>query len=77
MDSEGHACPVCGQPVETVIRRHKTLGTWVPTWVGGPCRNQKCAAYAEPEGMERAEGSVVGGDDRPAADRERASGRSG
>ncbi|MER6344079.1 hypothetical protein ACWC10_24135 [Streptomyces sp. NPDC001595] len=47
MDSEGHACPVCGQSVETVVRRHKTLGAWVPTWVAGPCRNPKCDAYAE------------------------------
>ncbi|MBZ9642605.1 hypothetical protein [Streptomyces sp. PSKA30] len=45
MDSE-KVCPVCGQPVETVVRRHKTLGAWVPTWVAGPCRNPKCEAYA-------------------------------
>ncbi|GGY46726.1 hypothetical protein GCM10010384_61490 [Streptomyces djakartensis] len=31
--------------METVVRRHKTLGTWVPLWVPGPCRNPECAAY--------------------------------
>ncbi|MET8560474.1 hypothetical protein ABZV75_07610 [Streptomyces flaveolus] len=47
MDSEEHVCPVCGQPVETVVKRHKTLGAWVPVWGPGPCRNPDCAAYAE------------------------------
>ncbi|MFF4399290.1 hypothetical protein [Streptomyces sp. NPDC001480] len=47
MGSEGHACPACGRPVETVIRRHKTLGAWVPLWVPGPCRNPDCPANAE------------------------------
>ncbi len=47
MDSDAHACPVCGQPVDTVVRRHKTLGAWVPVWVAGPCRNRECSAYAE------------------------------
>ncbi|WP_405731345.1 phage terminase large subunit family protein [Streptomyces sp. NBC_00028] len=51
MDSEERVCPVCGQPVETVVHRHKTLGAWVPVWVAGPCRNPDCAAYAE-EGTE-------------------------
>ncbi|GEC07467.1 hypothetical protein SSP24_51220 [Streptomyces spinoverrucosus] len=46
MDSTEHVCPECGQPVDTVIRRHKTLGAWVPVWVAGPCRNPKCEAYA-------------------------------
>ncbi|MEV5353903.1 hypothetical protein [Streptomyces sp. NPDC052693] len=45
MGSEEHVCPTCGQPVETVVRRHKTLGTWVPRWVAGPCRNPECGAY--------------------------------
>jgi hypothetical protein len=53
MDSDTHVCPVCGQPVETVVRRHKTLGAWVPVWVPGPCRNPECEAYAE-EGAEGA-----------------------
>ncbi|AZP20352.1 hypothetical protein ACIGMX_08030 [Streptomyces aquilus] len=55
MDSEGHACPVCGQPVETVVKRHKTLGAWVPVWVAGPCHNPECAAHVEP-GTEREKG---------------------
>ncbi|QIJ64687.1 hypothetical protein [Streptomyces sp. JB150] len=54
MDSEKRACPVCGQPVETVVRRHKTLGAWVPTWVAGPCRNPTCAEYV-PQGAEATE----------------------
>ncbi|MFI5683983.1 hypothetical protein [Streptomyces sp. NPDC051636] len=52
MGSEEHACPVCGQPVETVVRRHKTLGAWVPVWGPGPCRNPDCPASAEPGGPE-------------------------
>ncbi|MBD0843407.1 MULTISPECIES: hypothetical protein [unclassified Streptomyces] len=51
MGSDAHACPVCGQSVETVVRRHKTLGAWVPRWVAGPCRNPDCEAYVE-EGSE-------------------------
>ncbi|MFI9768779.1 hypothetical protein ACIHJG_18190 [Streptomyces sp. NPDC052415] len=46
--SDRHACPVCGQSVETVVRRHKTLGAWVPRWVAGPCRNPECEARPEP-----------------------------
>ncbi|MEV5463464.1 hypothetical protein [Streptomyces sp. NPDC002788] len=42
MGSEEHVCPTCGQPVETVVRRHKTLGAWVPRWSAGPCRNPEC-----------------------------------
>lgn len=30
--------------METVVRRHKTLGAWVPLWVAGPCRNPGCGA---------------------------------
>ncbi|MBV7697228.1 hypothetical protein [Streptomyces sp. TRM70350] len=51
MDSAEHVCPACGQPVDTVVRRHKTLGAWVPVWVAGPCRNPQCEAYAA-EGAE-------------------------
>ncbi|AEY91631.1 hypothetical protein SHJG_6364 [Streptomyces hygroscopicus subsp. jinggangensis 5008] len=60
MDSEEHACPVCGQPVETIVKRHKTLGAWVPVWGPGPCRDPDCAAYGEtglrPAGQERSAG---------------------
>ncbi|MEU0600023.1 hypothetical protein ABZ484_17540 [Streptomyces sp. NPDC006393] len=44
MDGEEHVCPVCRQPVVAVVRRHKTLGAWVPVWVPGPCRNPECRA---------------------------------
>ncbi|MFI9797758.1 hypothetical protein [Streptomyces sp. NPDC052302] len=53
MGSEEHVCPSCGQPVETVVRRHKTLGAWVPTWVAGPCRNPDCAAHSSEETAEQ------------------------
>ncbi|MEV0692889.1 hypothetical protein [Streptomyces sp. NPDC050388] len=42
MGSDEPVCPACGQPVEMVVRRHKTLGAWVPTWVHGPCGNREC-----------------------------------
>ncbi|WP_086724216.1 hypothetical protein [Streptomyces carpinensis] len=42
MGDEGQVCPVCGQPVEAVVRRRKTLGAWVPVWEPGPCRNPEC-----------------------------------
>lgn len=32
--------------METVIRRHKTLGAWVPVWGPGPCRNPACGSRA-------------------------------
>lgn len=66
MDSEEHACPACGQPVETVVKRHKTLGAWVPVWVAGPCRNPKCEAYAE-GGAEGSEPEGGRGREKPAA----------
>ncbi|GAA2780533.1 hypothetical protein GCM10010521_69350 [Streptomyces rameus] len=47
MGSEERVCPVCGQPVETVVKRHKTLGAWVPVWGPAPCRNPDCAACAD------------------------------
>lgn len=49
MGSEQPVCPACGQPVEWVVRRHKTLGAWVPVWVHGPCRNPQCEKYPEHE----------------------------
>ncbi|MEU0332602.1 hypothetical protein [Streptomyces sp. NPDC006193] len=48
MDSDQPVCPLCGQPVETVVRRHKTLGAWVPVWGPGPCRNPQCPGLADP-----------------------------
>ncbi|AYN39495.1 hypothetical protein D9753_11835 [Streptomyces dangxiongensis] len=44
MDSEQQVCPVCGQPVDMVVRRHKTLGAWVPVWSPGPCHSPDCAS---------------------------------
>ncbi|MGA5385831.1 hypothetical protein [Streptomyces pseudogriseolus] len=35
-------CGSCGQPVETVVTRHKTLGVNVPRWRAGPCHNPGC-----------------------------------
>ncbi|WP_258565055.1 hypothetical protein [Streptomyces sp. WELS2] len=52
MGGEESVCPVCGQPVETVVKRHKTLGAWVPVWGRGPCRNPDCAAYTGSDGPE-------------------------
>ncbi|GAA0308534.1 hypothetical protein GCM10010302_54090 [Streptomyces polychromogenes] len=49
----GHAqrtCPACGSPVETVVRRRKSLGIFVPQWGPGPCRNPRCPQYAPAEG---------------------------
>ncbi|MFJ4695007.1 hypothetical protein [Streptomyces sp. NPDC088766] len=48
MDREKHVCPDCGQTVDTVVRRHKTLGAWVPRWVAGPCHNPDCDSFLEP-----------------------------
>ncbi|MFE6824313.1 hypothetical protein [Streptomyces sp. NPDC057690] len=54
MDREQRVCPTCGQPVQSVVRRHKTLGAWVPRWVPGPCHNPRCEAYVEPGTRHRA-----------------------
>lgn len=64
MGSDQHVCPACGQPVETVVRRHKTLGTWVPLWVAGPCRNPECGAYDAEGGTGTGTGDS-GEDTRP------------
>jgi hypothetical protein len=53
--------------VDRVVRRHKTLGAWVPVWVGGPCRNPECADRAVPETGATGEARVAG----DAADHER------
>ncbi|MER6911623.1 hypothetical protein ABT354_08135 [Streptomyces sp. NPDC000594] len=44
----GQQCPVCGEPVGTVITRRKTLGAFVPSWGPGPCRNADCTAFDLP-----------------------------
>ncbi|WP_329364481.1 hypothetical protein [Streptomyces sp. NBC_01483] len=45
MGTDEHVCPACRQPVTTVVRRHKTLGAFVPVWGPGPCHNPECEAY--------------------------------
>ncbi|MFI0168441.1 hypothetical protein [Streptomyces sp. NPDC017095] len=56
MGSEESVCPVCGQPVGTVVKRHKTLGAWVPVWGPGPCHNPGCAARADTDPARPAAG---------------------
>lgn len=47
---EQQMCPACGSPVETLIRRRKSLGIFIPEWVAGSCRNPDCPRYVAPEG---------------------------
>ncbi|MFE9093743.1 hypothetical protein [Streptomyces sp. NPDC007264] len=47
MTGRERVCPSCGQPVGTVVRRHKTLGAFVPVWRPGPCRNPLCPRHRE------------------------------
>ncbi|MFD5629209.1 hypothetical protein [Streptomyces sp. NPDC127072] len=47
MGTDEYVCSTCGEPVATVVKRHKTMGAWVPAWVAGPCRNPHCETYAE------------------------------
>ncbi|MFF7170372.1 MULTISPECIES: hypothetical protein [Streptomyces] len=61
MDSDERVCPVCGQPVETVVRRHKTLGAWVPVWTGGPCHNPGCEASDRAVGSGEDHGGAPAG----------------
>ncbi|MEU6801381.1 hypothetical protein [Streptomyces neyagawaensis] len=64
MGTDEQVCPACGQPVATIVRRHKTLGAFVPVWGPGPCRNPKCDAYvdraAEAEGAAAERTRAVG-----------------
>ncbi|MEU6217084.1 hypothetical protein ABZ845_06095 [Streptomyces sp. NPDC047022] len=53
MDREHQVCPSCGQPVAAVVRRHKTLGAFVPVWRPGPCQNPRCPRYAGREHPEQ------------------------
>ena len=72
MGTDEHVCPACRQPVTTtVVRRHKTLGAFVPVWGPGPCHNPECEAYVgEPRSGVRASrpvrgtGSAPGGEPR-------------
>ncbi|MER6617653.1 hypothetical protein ABT276_30920 [Streptomyces xantholiticus] len=40
-----YKCPGCGQPVAAIVKRHKTLGAYVPLWAPGPCRNPDCSLH--------------------------------
>ncbi|MFG2620992.1 hypothetical protein ACGFXC_25590 [Streptomyces sp. NPDC048507] len=40
-----HTCPACGNAVDTVVRRRKSLGIFVPQWGPGPCRNPACPRH--------------------------------
>ncbi|MGW0753942.1 hypothetical protein ACWD3L_31405, partial [Streptomyces sp. NPDC002587] len=44
-------CPACGSPVDTVLRRRKSLGIFIPEWVPGPCRNPECPRCTSPAGQ--------------------------
>lgn len=48
MDREAHVCPACGESVDMVAGRRKTLGAWVPVWKPGPCHNPACARSVTP-----------------------------
>ncbi|MFH8977024.1 hypothetical protein [Streptomyces sp. NPDC017890] len=41
----GHVCPSCGHHVPAEIKRHKTLGIYVPVWHPGTCHNPDCDAH--------------------------------
>jgi hypothetical protein len=43
--SSNHVCRSCKQPVDTAVKRHKTMGVYVPVWTEGPCRNPECRQY--------------------------------
>jgi hypothetical protein len=68
MASDKYVCPVCGHRVEQVVRRHKTLGVFVPLWRPGPCKNPECRAY---EAEEARSESVLTKESGPAVGRAR------
>ncbi|PNG23979.1 hypothetical protein C1J00_00750 [Streptomyces cahuitamycinicus] len=43
--SSGHVCRSCREPVDAVVKRHKTMGVFVPVWTAGPCHNPLCREY--------------------------------
>lgn len=48
-----HKCPVCRQPVTATIKKHKSLGVFVPVWVPDPCGNPRCSAHvSEPQSQK-------------------------
>ncbi|MET9688562.1 hypothetical protein ABZY81_08810 [Streptomyces sp. NPDC006514] len=46
---EQQMCPACGRRVDTVVRRRKSLGIFIPVWGRGPCRNPDCPDHVDPE----------------------------
>lgn len=60
MGTDEHVCPACRQPVTTVVRRHKTLGAFVPVWGPGPCHNPECETYVGEPGAGTRAGSGGG-----------------
>jgi len=60
MGSREIVCPVCGQPVDAVVRRHKTLGVVVPVWRPGPCRNPRCSAHQDQKAEQPASTPGIG-----------------
>lgn len=61
MGTDEHVCPACRQPVTTiVVRRHKTLGAFVPVWGPGPCHNPECETYVGERGAGVGAGGSTG-----------------
>lgn len=53
--SAGYVCRLCKEPVGAVVKRHKTMGVFVPVWTPEPCRNPLCRGYVpEQEPSNRA-----------------------
>ncbi|KOU66044.1 hypothetical protein ACWGCI_04030 [Streptomyces sp. NPDC054949] len=46
---EQQSCPACGRSVDTVVRRRKSLGIFVPQWGPGSCKNPDCSTYVPRE----------------------------
>ncbi|MER7685677.1 hypothetical protein [Streptomyces sp. NPDC097610] len=61
MGTDEHVCPACRQPVTTVVRRHKTLGAFVPVWGPGPCHNPECERYVGEPGAGVGSGGAGSG----------------
>lgn len=38
----GQVCPACKHPVTAELKRHRTMGAYVPVWKPGPCHNPGC-----------------------------------
>ncbi|MGW1501508.1 hypothetical protein ACWCQW_23535 [Streptomyces mirabilis] len=69
MGTDEHVCPACRQPVTTtVVRRHKTLGAFVPVWGPGPCHNPECERYVGESGAGVGARSVPGTGAEPGRD---------